>query len=132
MGVDFLSVGEVLRIHEDQIERYGGDASIRDAKALLSAVAMPQAGVEVDYLHEDIFAMAAAYLFHIVQNHPFVDGNKRTGTVAGLMFLSLNNVQVDIDNDELAAFVIGVAQGEHDKAAIAAFLRAGHGNEDKQ
>ena len=53
-------------------------------------------------------AMAAAYLFHITQNHPFVDGNKRTGTAAALVFLSLNCVEVDIDNDDLAAFVLNV------------------------
>ena len=122
MDINFLSVDEILHIHQDQIERYGGDASIRDTKALLSAIAMPQAGFDGNYLHCDFFAMAAAYLFHIVQNHPFVDGNKRTGTVAALVFLSLNCVEVDIDNDELAAFVLNVAQGKHDKAVIAAFF----------
>ena len=112
MDIDFLSVDEILRIHQDQIERYGGDASIRDAKALLSAVAMPQTGFDGNYLHHDLFAMAAAYLFHITQNHPFIDGNKRTGTTAALVFLSLNCVEVDIDNDELGRFCPQCCSGQ--------------------
>jgi death on curing protein len=68
--------------------------------------------------------MAAAYLFHIVQNHPFIDGNKRTGTVAAIVFLAMNGVELDVDNDELAEFVLSVARGEGDKLAIAAFLRS--------
>ena len=123
MDVDFLSIDEILLIHQDQVDRYGGDPSLRDVGALLSAVAVPQAGVQRAYLHEDLFAMAAAYLFHIVQNHPFADGNKRTGTVAALIFLSLNGVAFDIDNDELASFVLDVAQGLQDKTAVAAFLQ---------
>ena len=123
MDFDFLSIDDVLRIHHDQVERYGGDRSIRDGKVLLSAVAIPQAGLDGDYLHQDLFEMAGAYLFHIIQNHPFIDGDKRTGTVAALLFLSLNGVQIDIDNHELADFVLAVAQGKHDKTSIADFFR---------
>ena len=123
MDIDFLSIDDVLCIHQDQVERYGGAQSIRDAKVLLSAVAMPQAGFDGDYLQKDLFEMAGAYLFHIVQNHPFIDGNKRTGAVAALLFLSLNDVQIDIDNPELADFVLAVAQGKHDKTSIAEFFR---------
>ncbi|TWT41829.1 hypothetical protein RAS1_29520 [Phycisphaerae bacterium RAS1] len=65
----FLELAEVLYIHADQIERYGGIASIRDAGLLESALAMPRAGFGGAWLHHDLFEMAAAYLFHIVQNH---------------------------------------------------------------
>ena len=66
--------------------------------------------------------MAAAYLFHIVQNHPFVDGNKRTGTASALVFLDINGYEVDCDSDELADLVIEVTLGKAKKPEIAAFL----------
>lgn len=123
MQIEFLHVDEILSIHQDQVRCYGGHEGLRDSGALLSAVAMPQATYSQQYLHEDLFAMAAAYLFHIVQNHPFIDGNKRTGTVAAIVFLTLNDVAIEADEDELAEFVFAVARGEIDKPAIAAFLR---------
>lgn len=123
MHPDFLELDEVLYIHADQIERYGGEASIRDPGLLQSAVAMPRATFDGKFLHRDLFEMAAAYLFHIVQNHPFVDGNKRTGTATALVFLELNGVAVDADEDELVALVLEVAQSRADKVRVAEFLR---------
>ncbi len=123
MNPVFLSLGEVLEIHRDQIERYGGDPGIRDLGLLQSALAMPAAGFGGRYLHSDLFEMAAAYLFHIVQNHPFVDGNKRTGAVAALVFLSLNDIEIDADEEEFESMVLSVAQGRADKAAVAEFFR---------
>jgi death-on-curing protein len=79
-----LSLDEVLEIHEQQIERYGGSAGLRDAAGLESAVAMPQATFGGEFLHTSIPAMAAAYLFHLCQNHPFIDGNKRAGANAAI------------------------------------------------
>jgi death-on-curing protein len=119
----FLTLGEVIEIHRDQIERYGGDPGIRDLGLLQSAMAMPAAGFGGRYLHMDLYAMAAAYLFHITQNHPFVDGNKRTGAVASLVFQSLNDVELEADEEEFERIVLGVAQGEIDKASVAKFLR---------
>jgi death-on-curing protein len=124
MQPEFLELTEVLYIHADQIERYGGDASIRDAGLLESAVAMPRAAFGGEFLNRDLFEMAAAYLFHIVQNHPFVDGNKRTGTATALVFLEMNGVAIDADEDELVALVLDVAQSRADKARIAEFFRA--------
>ena len=123
MNPVFLSLGEVLEIHRDQIERYGGDPGIRDLGLLQSALAMPAAGFGGRYLHSDLFAMAAAYLFHIVQNHPFADGNKRTGAVAALVFLSLNDIEIDADEEEFESMVLSVAQGGSDKAAVTEFFR---------
>jgi death-on-curing protein len=119
----FLSLGEVLEIHRDQIDRYGGDLGIRDLGLLQSALAMPAARFRGRYLHSDLFEMAAAYLFHIVQNHPFVDGNKRTGAVSALVFLSLNGVEIDAEEDEFETMVMSVAEGKEDKASAAEFLR---------
>lgn len=84
---------------------------------------MPRATFDSRPLHEDLFEMAAAYLFHIVQGHPFVDGNKRTGTVAAIVFLELNGVEVEVNDDALVDLVLSVAKGETGKAEIATFFR---------
>jgi death-on-curing protein len=119
----FLSLQDALLIHRHQIERYGGDPGVRDLGLLESAVAMPQAGFGGAYLHADLFEMAAAYLFHIAMNHPFVDGNKRAGTATALVFLEINGIEVNVGQDTLVKMVLDVAQGKAEKPAIAAFFR---------
>ncbi|MBI1821678.1 MAG: type II toxin-antitoxin system death-on-curing family toxin [Nitrospirae bacterium] len=119
----FLSLEEVLQIHADQIKRYGGSPGIRDLSLLESAVATPQAGFGSQYLHADLFEMAAAYLFHIVQNHPFVDGNKRVGTAAALVFLKLSGIDIQVTNAALVKTVLGVAQGKISKTSLAEYFR---------
>ena len=124
MDPTFLGLDEILEIHRDQIERYGGESGIHDLRLLQSALAMPTAAFGGDYLHTDLFEMAAAYLFHLTQNHPFVDGNKRTGAVAALIFLILNGVEIDAEQHDFEKLVRKVAQGKADKAAAAEFFRA--------
>lgn len=119
----FLELGEILLIHQDQLERYGGTSGIRDIGLLQSAAAMPRAGIAERYLHEDVFEMAAAYLYHIVRDHPFVDGNKRTGAVAALVFLAMNEVEIAVDEDELEKVVRLVAEGSSTKSEIVEFFR---------
>jgi death on curing protein len=119
----FLSLDEAIRIQQDQLIRYGGCGGTRDMGLLQSALAMPQAGFADRFAHEDLFAMAAAYLFHIVQNHPFVDGNKRAGITAALVFLVLNDYWVDAPEAELETLVWAVARGEVVKAGAAEFFR---------
>ena len=123
MDPTFLTLDEVLEIHRDQIERYGGSDGIRDLGLLESALAMPRATFGGRFLQADEFEMAAAYLFHITQNHPFLDGNKRTGAVAALVFLVLNHAEIDAKEDDVEGLVRSVAEGEADKAAVAAFFR---------
>ena len=118
----FLTLDEVIAIHADQIRRYGGEPGIRDLSLLQSAIGTPQATFGGDYLHTSIFEMAAAYLFHIANNHPFVDGNKRTALMTGLVFLGLNGYELRADADELGDLVVGVARGDVGKAAAAVFL----------
>lgn len=125
MPPTFLGLDEVLEIHQDQIRRYGGAAGIRDMGLLQSALAMPQAGVQGKYLHADLPEMAATYLFHLVKNHPFVDGNKRVGAVAALVFLAMNGAGVRCTNEDLAGMVLDVARGRIEKSSVAEFLR-GH------
>ena len=84
---------------------------------------MPQAAYEGKYLHNDIFEMASAYLYHIVQNHPFIDGNKRTGAASAIIFLSLNDIEINNDEDALVDITLGVATGNIGKDEIAEFFR---------
>jgi death-on-curing protein len=119
----FLTLDEVLEIHGDQIERYGGTLGVRDIALLESALAAPQAGFGGRYLHGDLFEMAAAYLFHLVQNHPFLDGNKRAGAAAALTFLEVNGIKTKVPNQELVEIVLSVAQGRTEKVAITEFFR---------
>ena len=79
-------MSEVLLILEDQVRRYGGTYGVRDPALLSSALAMPSATFEGKYLHKSLFDQAAAYAFHICQNHPFMDGNKRTALASALVF----------------------------------------------
>ncbi len=123
MPPNFLSVPRVLKIHEKVVLVYGGETGLRDSRLLESAVFMPQSGMGGEYFHEDIFAMAAAYLYHIVQNHPFVDGNKRTGIAAALLFLKRNGFNVPCNDDALTDMVLGVAEGSVSKELAADFFR---------
>ena len=90
---------------------------------LQSAIAMPEAGAGGTYFHADLFEMAAAYLFHIVKNHPFVDGNKRVGAMAAFTFLRLNRVTLRTTNPAFERLVLSTVAGKGDKAAVSAFLR---------
>ena len=93
--IDFLSTREIMVIHRDQLKRYGGLDGIRDQNLLESAAAMPQLIFDGNYVHQDVSAMAAAYLFHIGKNHPFLDGNKRTATATALVFLLINGFRLN-------------------------------------
>jgi len=104
------------------IERYGGGDGVRDLGLLESALAQPRLAFGDQFAHEGLFAMAAAYLFHIASNHPFVDGNKRTALLAALVFLDLNGVSIERDSDALYELTMGVAEGRLDKTAVTAEL----------
>ncbi len=121
---NFLSLAEVLAIHQDQIARYGGATGIRDIDLLKSALGMPPATYGGEFLHTDIYEMAASYLFHLVKNHPFIDGNKRVGAVAALVFLALNGFECHAPQDDLADMVLAVARGDMDKAQVSVFIRS--------
>ncbi len=119
----FLSSRQIMQIHSFSIRRFGGEDGIRDAGLLDSAINAPSAGMDGTYFHEDIFAMAAAYLFHIAMNHPFVDGNKRTAALAALAFLEQNMFTINLPEPALAELVIAVTEGRADKAAVGACFR---------
>lgn len=121
--MQFLGLQEVLEIHRDQLTRYGGTAGIRDLNLLKSALGMPGATFNGGFLHTDVHEMAAAYLFHLVGNHPFLDGNKQVGAVAALVFLALNGHDFRAPEDDLAETVLAVGRGELGKSEVALFLR---------
>lgn len=107
----FLMIDEVILIHQDQIERYGGDTGIRSSELLESAIAQPCATYASKLLHPTLSEQAAAYAYHLIKNHPFTDGNKRVGTVAALIFLGLNGYEIRASNHELEKIIMGVASG---------------------
>ena len=117
----FLSLDEVLEIHEQQIERYGGSAGLRDPAGLESAIATPQATFGGEFLHA---SMAAAYLFHLCQNRAFIDGKKRVGANAAITFLLMNNWDVTFDEEELVDLVLSVASGRLNKRGLIEIFEA--------
>ena len=120
----FLTIDDVLETHAFQIATYGGSEGVRELGLLESAVAQPQAGFGDQYLHADVFEMASAYLYHLVMNHPFVDGNKRVGLESALIFLEINAVTLSTSDDELIDLVLKTATGCVHKPEIAEFFRS--------
>jgi death-on-curing protein len=123
VGPEFLTLDEVLALHDDQLRRYGGRPGLRDISLLSSAIAMPAATYRGEFLHQGLHEMAAAYLFHICRNHAFVDGNKRASLAAALTFLRLNGRRVRATEDQLTDLVTGVAAGRTGKPEVAVFLK---------
>lgn len=119
----FLTLAEIIEIHEYQIERFGGSDGLRSLDLLNSAIGMPSSSFNGNYLHPTIPDMAAAYLFHIVGNHPFLDGNKRVGTMSALVFLEMNGYDFNASDDELTAVVLLVASGKMLKDELSLFFR---------
>lgn len=119
----FLDLVHVLRVHRSLIEKYGGIEGVRDDGLLQSAIAMPRASFDSRFLHTDLFEMAAAYLYHSVQNHPFIDGNKRTGAATAIIFLAMNDIEIEADEDRLVELTLAVASGRAKKPEIASFFQ---------
>jgi death-on-curing protein len=111
VAIEFLTVSEVEGLHEEQLALHGGLGGIRDRGALESAVATPQATFGAVFLHLGIFEMAAAYAYHIAENQPFVDGNKRTALNAALVFLGLNGWDIEDPDERLYDAMIGLSAG---------------------
>ena len=119
----FLTLAEVIDIHCNQMRLYGGLPGIRDINLLSSAIAMPHASFHGEYLHNDIYEMAAAYAFHICKNHPFVDGNKRTALVSALVFLELHGISISDPQGKLYDAMLDLSTGKLNKSEFAGILR---------
>jgi death-on-curing protein len=120
----FLTLDEILELHAEQVRRYGGSPGGRDPGLLDSAIAMPSQSFGGQYVHPDLAAMAAAYLYHLVRNHPFVDGNKRIGAIAADVFLLVNGSELTLTPDELVDTVLDVATGKLNKDGLADRIRS--------
>jgi death-on-curing protein len=120
----FLTLEDVLDIHDDQLAVYGGSAGVRDQGAFESAVLTPQATFGGEYLHGSIAAMAAAYLFHLCQNHAFIDGNKRVAAESALVFLGINGWRLALGREEFYTLVLTVASGTMGKAELTELFAA--------
>ncbi len=121
--IQFLSLLEVLIIHENQINLYGGSLGIRSEGLLEAALSQPEATYDGELLHPDIYSQASAYLYHLAQNHPFVDGNKRVATVCSLIFLEMNDYELDVVEELLYEIVMKVASSELSKDELTSFFR---------
>ena len=119
----YLTVGEVLEIYSQVMEQSGGGVGIHDLGALESAVAQPRMTFNGEELYPTIVEKASALGFSLVQNHPFMDGNKRAGHAAMEVFLMLNNYEISAGADEQVEIVIGVASGKMDRNMFTEWLR---------
>lgn len=113
--IAFLTLEQVLELHQTSLHHFGGIAGIRDQRLLEAAVAMPKASFGGELLHATPAAMAAAYLYHIAMSHAFLDGNKRTACFAAVVFLDANGIEHDITPEELETVTLQVAAGEMSK-----------------
>lgn len=117
-----MTLENVLQIHDGLIDLHGGLHGIRDKGLLISAIEMPRTCMFGEYLHKTLFDKAAAYIFHIVCNHPFLDGNKRTGASSALIFLDMNKFNHNFTKDPFDEMVRNVARGKLNKEQISKFL----------
>jgi len=119
----FIGLDEVFEMHDALIERIGGIPGVRDNNLLESAILQPQTMMFGQYVYEDIFQMGSAYCFHIIKNHPFVDGNKRMGILVALFFFERNEILIDADHDELYLLAMHTASSKINKDEIAHFFK---------
>lgn len=121
---NFVSTSMVLSIHARQIERFGGTSGVRDEGLLESALAQPQATFGGQLLHPTISEQAAAYLYHLAMNHPFIDGNKRTAFAVADTFLRVNGCTLNLTDDRAYDLVMQVARGTMTKEELSTELES--------
>ena len=119
----YLSVQQLLRLHEIQLRAFGGSAGLRDRGGLEAAAARPQMTFGGDDLYPDLAAKAAALMHSLVMNHPFVDGNKRVGAMAAELFLAANGHELEADDEALADLTLAIARGEVPAEALTVWIR---------
>jgi death on curing protein len=120
----FLTLEDVIALHDLQIEEFGGSHGIRDNNLLESAIGMAQSSFGGQFMHETLFDMASAYAFHIAQNQAFIDGNKRTGLISALVFLDINGISLNKPNDKLYLALIEIAEKKMDKEGFSKLLQS--------
>jgi death-on-curing protein len=119
----YLSIDQVLALHEDLVDAFGGIAALRDRRSLESALARPAMTFGGDDLYQDLADKAAALMHSLVLNHPFVDGNKRVGAAAAEFFLERNGHKLEASDDDFEAMTLAVAEGKVPVEALAIWFR---------
>lgn len=119
----FLTANDIIDLHDCLIKAYGGASGLRDINLLASAIAQPMATYGRILLHKNVAAQAAAYLFHIIKNHPFVDGNKRTSVTTALLFLELNGHTKKLPENHLFELAMATARNEITKEELTLALQ---------
>jgi death on curing protein len=122
--MQYLTREQVLKLHRRMVDAYGGLDGLRDSGLLDSALNMPCAMFDGKLLHPDVPSACAAYLFHLCQNHPFADGNKRAAAVAAFVFASANGYALTLDEPAFQSLVMDVSAGNLNKTPLTAILRA--------
>lgn len=119
----YLSLGEVLILHQRLLEMAGGGHGLRDLGALESAIAQPRMTFGGKDLYPDLVSKATALSYSLIKNHPFVDGNKRVGHAALETFLHLNHHELDSPVDEAERVILGVAAGTIDRDGLKSWIQ---------
>jgi death on curing protein len=121
--IQYLRIEEVIYFHDRLIEKYGGLSGLRDLGLLTSALAMPQQCFRGEELHRTLYEKAAAYMYHVIKNHAFIDGNKRTGVMASLVFLQRNGENLEFDQFILEEFAVAIAENKITKTELSILLQ---------
>lgn len=121
--ITYTTFEQVLAIHHDQIERYGGSHGIRDIALLQSAIERPKSSFMGEDLYPTIFDKVAALIHSILLNHPFIDGNKRTSMVAGSYFLHLNGFELKVEQHQLVEAALNIESKKWDLEQISKWLK---------
>ena len=124
MAFKYLSLEDILRIHEDQLLNNGGGLpGVKDSALLDSALASPEQAVFGKEVHETLFDKAGAYLFHIAKDHAFHDGNKRTGAVAARQFMLINGMRLEPNEDEFESLTRAAVEGQVNEEEVSEFIK---------
>lgn len=123
-NISYLTLEQVLAIHQNQIDTYGGKDGIRDLALLESAIFRPQTTFSGRDLYSSLFEKAASLMHSLILNHPFLDGNKRTGVVAIIIFLQINGYLLDIKQEKLINFALDVESKKLGVEQISSFLES--------
>jgi len=123
--IEYLSIEQVIELHDEMLKRYGGLPGIRDKNLLWSAIDAPKAAMFGQEMYPSVYEKAAAYLYHLVCNHPFNDANKRTGYAFMLVFLEVNNAKQFFTKEDLENLVVEIAKGKETKERITKLLETG-------
>jgi death-on-curing protein len=121
--MSFLSAEQILFIHARLVEETGGSHGVRDLHMLISAIGKTMARFDNQDLYPDLFSKVAALMESLLRNHPFVDGNKRTGATAAGLFLRRNGYRLTASNSDLASITMRIAQSQTSVAELANWLR---------